>query len=72
MAEPVRRIAQPLTVPPGVDYHRLSADEHAFICQELIVPMYLGGIIATSSGHAVCDGSAGRRQDAYGAPDAPP
>ncbi|WP_331718381.1 zeta toxin family protein [Streptomyces sp. NBC_00624] len=44
LAEPVRRIAQPLTVPPGVDYHRLSADEHAFIFNELIVPMYLGSI----------------------------
>ncbi|MFE2693734.1 zeta toxin family protein [Streptomyces mirabilis] len=44
LAEPVRRIAQPLTVPPGVDYHRLSADEHAFIFDELIVPMYLGSI----------------------------
>lgn len=46
LAEPVRRIAQPLTVPPGVDYHRLSADEHAFIFDELIVPMYLGSITA--------------------------
>ncbi|MFC4506076.1 MULTISPECIES: zeta toxin family protein [Streptomyces] len=46
LAEPVRRIAQPLTVPPGVDYHRLSADEHSFIFNELIVPMYLGDITA--------------------------
>ncbi|MFI1035999.1 zeta toxin family protein, partial [Streptomyces sp. NPDC020951] len=46
LAEPVRRIAQPLTVPPGIDYHRLSADEHEFIFDELIVPMYLGGITA--------------------------
>jgi energy-coupling factor transporter ATP-binding protein EcfA2 len=44
LAEPVRRIAQPLTVPPGVDYHRLSADEHAFIFDELIVPLYLSSI----------------------------
>ncbi|MHA4818779.1 zeta toxin family protein [Streptomyces aculeolatus] len=44
LAEPVRRIAQPLTVPPGVDYHRLSTDEHAFIFNELIVPMYLGSV----------------------------
>ncbi|MFB8441216.1 zeta toxin family protein [Streptomyces niveus] len=44
LAEPVRRIAQPLTVPPGVDYHRLSADEHNFIFDELIVPMYLSNI----------------------------
>ncbi|MFC8016283.1 zeta toxin family protein [Streptomyces cinereoruber] len=44
LAEPVRRIAQPLTVAPGVDYHRLSADEHAFIFDELIAPMYLSDI----------------------------
>ncbi|AJF70359.1 zeta toxin family protein [Streptomyces vietnamensis] len=44
LAEPVRRIAQPLMVPPGVDYHRLSADEHRFVFDELIVPMYLSGI----------------------------
>ncbi|MFJ8957306.1 zeta toxin family protein [Streptomyces sp. NPDC102381] len=44
LAEPVRRIARPLTVPPGVDYHRLSADEHAFIYDELIVPLYLSNI----------------------------
>jgi len=46
LAEPVRRIAQPLPVPPGVDYHRLSADEHAWIFDELIVPSYLGNITA--------------------------
>ncbi|MEU5632213.1 zeta toxin family protein [Streptomyces rishiriensis] len=46
LAEPVRRIAQPLMVPPGVDYHRLSADEHRFVFDELIVPMYLGDITA--------------------------
>jgi len=46
LAEPVRRIAQPLSSPPGVDYHRLSADEHAFIFDELIVPMYLSSITA--------------------------
>ncbi|MEW1725071.1 zeta toxin family protein [Streptomyces sp. NPDC093109] len=44
LAEPVRRIAQPLTVPPGVDYHRLSAGEHTWIFDELIVPMYLSAI----------------------------
>ncbi|MFI1734976.1 zeta toxin family protein [Streptomyces acidicola] len=44
LAEPVRRIAQPLTVPPGVDYHSLSADEHRFVFDEVIVPMYLGSI----------------------------
>lgn len=46
LAEPVRRIAQPLMVPPGVDYHRLSADEHRFVFDELIVPMYLSNITA--------------------------
>ncbi|MGW2748089.1 zeta toxin family protein [Streptomyces sp. NPDC001450] len=46
LAEPVRRIAQALTVPPGVDYHRLSVDEHRFVFDELIVPMYLGSITA--------------------------
>ncbi|MFJ2833589.1 zeta toxin family protein [Streptomyces sp. NPDC087263] len=46
LAEPVRRIAQPLTVPPGVDYHRLSADEHRFVFDELIVPLYLSNITA--------------------------
>ncbi|MGW8730538.1 zeta toxin family protein [Streptomyces sp. NPDC055808] len=44
LAEPVRRIAQPLSVPPGVDYHRLSAEEHRFVFDELIVPMYLNNI----------------------------
>lgn len=44
LAEPVRRIAQPLSVPPGIDYHRLSRDEHAFIFDELIVPTYLSNI----------------------------
>lgn len=46
LAEPVRRIAQPLAVPPGVDYHRLSRDEHDFIFNELIVPMRLSNITA--------------------------
>lgn len=44
LAEPVRRIAQPLTVPPGVDYHRLSASEHRWIFDELFVPMFLSAI----------------------------
>lgn len=44
LAEPVRRIAQPLTVAPGIDYHRLSADEHAFVFDELIEPLYLNDI----------------------------
>ncbi|MFD3931756.1 zeta toxin family protein [Streptomyces sp. NPDC058614] len=46
LAEPVRRIAQPLVLPPGIDYHRLSRDEHAWIFTELIVPTYLRGITA--------------------------
>ncbi|MGW8780223.1 zeta toxin family protein [Streptomyces sp. NPDC055796] len=44
LAEPVRRRAQPLTVAPGVDYYRLSASEHAWVFDELIVPMFLGDI----------------------------
>ncbi|MEU7160363.1 zeta toxin family protein [Streptomyces chrestomyceticus] len=38
LAEPVRRVAQPRPDAPGVDYHRLSAEEHRFIFDELIVP----------------------------------
>ncbi|MEU7222322.1 zeta toxin family protein [Streptomyces chrestomyceticus] len=38
LAEPVRRIAQPRREAPGVDYHRLSAEEHRWIFDELIVP----------------------------------
>ncbi|MFJ8444026.1 zeta toxin family protein [Kitasatospora griseola] len=45
LAEPVRRTAQPLSVPPGVDFHRLSADEHEWIFQNLVVPE-LGPITA--------------------------
>ncbi|WP_382466505.1 zeta toxin family protein [Streptomyces noursei] len=37
-AEPVRRIAQPRRDAPGVDYHRLSAEEHRWIFDELIAP----------------------------------
>ncbi len=37
LAEPVRRIAQPLREPPGVDYHRLSADEHHWTFENLIL-----------------------------------
>ncbi|MFJ6785301.1 zeta toxin family protein [Streptomyces yangpuensis] len=44
LAEPVRRRAQPLTVAPGVDYHRLSASEHAWVFDELIVPGFLSNI----------------------------
>ncbi len=37
-AEPLRRTAQPRREPPGVDYHRLSADEHQWVFDELIIP----------------------------------
>ncbi|MFI0742666.1 zeta toxin family protein [Streptomyces sp. NPDC021100] len=37
-AEPVRRTAQVRQEAPGVDYHRLSAEEHRWIFDELIVP----------------------------------
>ncbi|ELP62288.1 hypothetical protein ACKI1I_33680 [Streptomyces turgidiscabies] len=40
LAEPVRRIAQVLAVPHGGD-DRLPADEHCFILDELLVPMYV-------------------------------
>ncbi|UVN59437.1 zeta toxin family protein [Streptomyces albus] len=38
LAEPLRRTAQARTAAPGVDYHRLSAEEHRWIFDELIVP----------------------------------
>ncbi|WP_233288930.1 zeta toxin family protein [Kitasatospora sp. MBT63] len=38
LAEPVRRTAQPIAVPPGVDYHRLSAGEHEWTFHNLVVP----------------------------------
>lgn len=49
-AEPVRRTAQPRRDAPGVNYHRLSADEHHWILDELITPRanrvgYLGLIV---------------------------
>lgn len=44
LSEPVRRIAQPRTEPPGVDYHRLSAAEHRWIFNELIASSYLNDI----------------------------
>ncbi|WP_030019406.1 zeta toxin family protein [Streptomyces monomycini] len=45
LSEPMRRIAQIREEPPGVDYHRLSHDEHHWIFNELIVPGYLGDIV---------------------------
>ncbi|MFH9865292.1 hypothetical protein ACH4NT_04180 [Streptomyces lydicus] len=49
-AEPVRRTAQPRRDAPGVNYHRLSADEHHRVFDELITPRanwlgYLGLIV---------------------------
>lgn len=46
LAEPVRRIAQPVSGPPGVAYHRLSAAEFEWTWEELIVPGYLDDITA--------------------------
>ncbi|MGW0537990.1 zeta toxin family protein [Streptomyces sp. NPDC003032] len=38
LAEPVRRIAQPRREAPGVDYHRLTGEEHRWIFDNLILP----------------------------------
>ena len=46
LAEPVRRTAQARVDPPGVDYHRLSAAEHKWVWEELILPSYLADITA--------------------------
>ncbi|MDH2393880.1 zeta toxin family protein [Streptomyces sp. HNM0663] len=53
LAEPVRRLAQPRRQAPGVDYHRLSADEHRWVFDELIAPSYLNGIISRDDPRAV-------------------
>ncbi|MGO4417228.1 zeta toxin family protein [Streptomyces sp. MCAF7] len=53
LAEPVRRIAQPRRQAPGVDYHRLSAEEHRWIFDELIAPSHLSGIIGRDDPRAV-------------------
>ncbi|NUH42863.1 zeta toxin family protein [Streptomyces samsunensis] len=53
LAEPVRRIAQPRRDAPGVDYHRLSAEEHKWVFEELIVPSYLSGIVRRDDPRAV-------------------
>ncbi|MFJ2406630.1 zeta toxin family protein [Streptomyces xanthochromogenes] len=45
LAEPVRRTAQARRQAPGVDYHRLSADEHTWIFDELIAPDLLGQLV---------------------------
>lgn len=46
LAEPVRRVAQPRRELPGVDYHRLSGEEHRWIYEELIAPSLLQGVTA--------------------------
>ncbi|WP_329374928.1 zeta toxin family protein [Streptomyces sp. NBC_01483] len=43
-SEPVRRTAQPTPVPPGGIYHRLSADEHRWIFDELITSTVLANV----------------------------
>ncbi|MGW1910334.1 zeta toxin family protein [Streptomyces sp. NPDC002076] len=53
LAEPVRRIVQPRRRAPGVDYHRLSAEEHRWIFDELIAPSYLSGIVSRDDPRAV-------------------
>ncbi|MER7827006.1 zeta toxin family protein [Streptomyces sp. NPDC096097] len=53
LAEPVRRIAQPRKSAPGVDYHRLSVEEHRWIFAELIAPSYLSGIVPREDPRAV-------------------
>ncbi|MEV7518641.1 zeta toxin family protein [Streptomyces diastaticus] len=53
LAEPVRRIAQPRRLAPGLDYHRLSAAEHRWIFDELIVPSHLSGIVTREAPRAV-------------------
>lgn len=53
LAEPVRRIAQPRRRAPGVDYHRLSAEEHRWVFDELIAPTYLSGLVGRDDPQAV-------------------
>ncbi|MFE2669265.1 zeta toxin family protein [Streptomyces mirabilis] len=52
-SEPVRRTAQPTTAPPGVAYHRLWADEHRWIFDELITPTVLAGVTPRDDPRAV-------------------
>ncbi|MFH8470394.1 zeta toxin family protein [Streptomyces sp. NPDC017991] len=52
-SEPVRRTAQPTARPPGVAYHRLSADEHRWVFDELITPTVLAGITPQDDPRAV-------------------
>ncbi|MEU6672242.1 zeta toxin family protein [Streptomyces sp. NPDC046727] len=53
LAEPVRRIVQPRRRAPGMDYHRLSAEEHRWIFDELIAPSHLSGIVSRDDPRAV-------------------
>ncbi|MFE9427711.1 zeta toxin family protein [Kitasatospora sp. NPDC006697] len=46
LAEPVRRTAQALPRSPGVDYHRLCADEHEFVFDAVVVPSMLSTVTA--------------------------
>lgn len=46
LAEPVRRTAQALQRAPGVDYHRLSADEHEFVFEAMVVPTMLNSVVS--------------------------
>ncbi|WP_042422177.1 zeta toxin family protein [Streptacidiphilus anmyonensis] len=46
LAEPLRRTAQPLTRAPGVDYHRLNADEHEFVFEHVVAGMMLKQVVA--------------------------
>jgi len=52
-AEPVRRTAQPRRRAPGVDYRRLSPNEHRWIFDELIAPSYLNHIVPRDDPRAV-------------------
>ncbi|MEV6682694.1 zeta toxin family protein [Streptomyces erythrochromogenes] len=45
-AEPVRRGVQLRRELPGVDYHRLSGEEHQWIYEELVAPSLLQGVPA--------------------------
>ncbi|MFH9959054.1 zeta toxin family protein [Streptomyces roseolus] len=44
-AEPVRRIAHPLPNPPGTGYHRLGAEEHRWVFDDLIAPAHLRRVV---------------------------
>ncbi|MEW2497515.1 zeta toxin family protein [Streptomyces nodosus] len=52
-SEPVRRTAQPIAGPPGVSYHRLSADEHRWIFDELITSTVLTNVVPRANPRAV-------------------